>query len=392
MTYEKPESPAVVLPDCELLRPAELAQAIVSAVFPISTNGFEGVECIVGKTKEVLPHIASWSREKVESLGIDVNEADRFRFLPPFKLTSADRASLKPILARIPELKHPVSEEAKERVRKLLSEYPRWKGWTLLYIDDKGIEDVSRTREEHYVQHMDALARAVKNGTILCCDAYHLPMSEMGIGALIPFDQAKKHLQSIGLSIRDTKSLPVTALNLLRQAQEIDWAHSSYVSEKLKALGVAADMWWQIPFDENLTKEDYRRFHEESVVPMLRRPAFAGRSELQRRAAEYIRPLYARRKGYDSDELQEVYSSPWSPELIALLLASRLWEGWSRKGNTPPPSKESVTAAIRQFLPLGFNATESFISDASKLLQPQDADTGRERQAKAKVKMARKLT
>lgn len=398
----------VDLPEGDLITPSELVRAIVDALFPVKKNGLTGLQCVWGKKKEISATSYDFNHDYTgndpteqfvaKSLvrssdvkfgdrnGREINNAKPSRLILRFRLGRSETELLLKVIARAPDLKHPVSEETSKQFHKILHEYPEWKDFSLIFFDESMAENEF---QKLYQKHMEALTSAVSDRYVSCCNIERLPMPRVGVGSLIPRKQAIEYLKLIGLGVCDVKEKNNT-FKLIKQAQEIDWANSQYVSEKLRALCVAADMWRQMPFDENRTKEDYRRFHEGSVVPMLRRPTFADRRELQKRAAEYIRPLYARRKRHDTDELQEEYISSMSPELVALLLASRLWQGWNRKGNTATPSKENVKDAIRQFLPLGFNATDSFISDASKLLQPQDADTGRERQATAKAKKARK--
>jgi hypothetical protein len=379
----------VLLPERNLIEPRELVKAIANALYPTDPLCLKGIRCIVGKSSVTKVKVDVESLDYYNECGCDANENCEHYISLPYLMSEADIQSLRDILSQLPELKYPVDEKVRDEVLNALENHPLWDIFTPIFIDEAEIERIKIKHKECEQEHLNGLVLAVKEKRITCCNANHVPMTSIGIGAFIPRQAAQIYLESIGLltcgdesDISNTKKSNSYS-NLFEMAGRINWKEEKFVSDKLKALCAASELWLQKPYDENLDKIDYRYFHENEVSPLLMRPAFKGRANLQHHAAEYIRPLYARRMMYKEIQDGWIYKETRTPELTALLLASRLWDGWKKKGETTPPTKSAIADAIKQALPEGFQVSTGFLKEGPKIIQPEAADTGREMQLKA---------
>lgn len=378
----------VLLPQGNLIDPRELAEAIANALYPTDPLYLKGVKCIVGKLSKIKGKVDVEYIDEVNKFEYNANENGEYCFSLPFVITNAEMQSLEEILSQLPELEYPVTDRARDEVFNALKDHPLWKDSTPIFIDEAAIERRKTDHKECEKMHLRALVRAVEEKTITCCSANHVPMTSMGIGAFISRKAAQIYLESASLSICNDKSEISNSkkidadLCLSEVARKINWKKEKFVSEKLKVLCSASELWLQMPYDEYLDKIDYLNFHKEKISKLLKCPEFAGRTKLRDRAAEYIRPLYARRMSYEGIRGSQLYREPRSPELTALLLASRLWDGWEKNGKTPPPTKLAITEAIKQALPECYQADIGFLAEGPKIIQLEAADTGRENQSK----------
>lgn len=163
-----------------------------------------------------------------------------------------------------------------------------------------------------------------------------------------------------------------------------DWSMQPHVSERLKALIKLSERWKDVPFNENLSEPDYRPWRTKLENDSALRSSFAGRGDLAKFAIGFIRPIYARSrlpsridasKSIDASIIKDVRS----PELHALIEASKRWEGW--KAPAPPLKKADIKAAIVQSMcARGFVASKTLLDHGPKIVQPEAADSGREKQ------------
>ncbi|CAK0093890.1 Uncharacterised protein [Burkholderia pseudomallei] len=158
------------------------------------------------------------------------------------------------------------------------------------------------------------------------------------------------------------------------------WQIHRHLSNKLKALIEFSGRWEEKPYHEGLDQSEYRDWHNAEIKQALAvHPVFNGRSELARHAAEFVRPLYSRRSGRDRNH--PLFQNVQSPELRALYHAARLWEGWAPESGSKP-SRQAVEETIRKYMcDMQLDASATLLDAGPKIIQPESAESGQERQA-----------
>ncbi|OBR49241.1 hypothetical protein A6456_00050 [Paraburkholderia tropica] len=191
-------------------------------------------------------------------------------------------------------------------------------------------------------------------------------------------------ISTVATQLGETDSLGDT-----RDDEFDDLYMQPHISEKLKTLIRLSQRWKDKPFNKNLVKDDYRAWHEALKSDMALQYNFAGRKELEKFAVELIRPLYARwsiPRGIDASILMDFRS----PELRALVAASKKWEGW--KAPAVSINKATIQAAIKDYMRArGVPVSNILLDHGPKIVQPEAADSRREKQGRAaKINSAKK--
>ena len=165
------------------------------------------------------------------------------------------------------------------------------------------------------------------------------------------------------------------------KSSEIDvgWKENKNISLRLKILIGLAERWRELPHDDPRDLDEYIAFTENTEAELMSFSAYAQRKGIAKFAAGIIRPLYSRR----SPDLKEgrLFECIHSPELQALYRAAGIWDSWY--AGAPAPEKEAVAKKIQdEMRKMGLVATNGLLEHGPKILQPPEADTGRETQRK----------
>lgn len=186
-----------------------------------------------------------------------------------------------------------------------------------------------------------------------------------------------------------TEPSVVEAVLGTREEERDDWSMSPHMSERLKTLIKLSERWKDMPFDENRSKDDYRSWHDELKEDRALRYNFPGRVEVARFGVDFIRPVYAR-WSIPSRIDGSIVMDFRSPELRALIEASKKWEGW--KAPAPLVKKEDIAAVIAEYMSArGFRANKTLLEHGPKIVQPEAADSGREKQGmRSRAKVTKK--
>ncbi|WP_167811370.1 hypothetical protein ACQVRY_13710 [Ralstonia pseudosolanacearum] len=165
------------------------------------------------------------------------------------------------------------------------------------------------------------------------------------------------------------------------------WDEKPHVSDKLRTLIMLSERWKEKPHHEGISKAEYLAWHNSEIERvLLSRSAFYGRSDVASRAAEFIRPLYARRSVEPREHA--LFRSWQAPELRALYHASRLWSAWTARSK---PTKAAVAEEIRKCMHgMQRKALKTLLEHGPKIIQPESADSGREGQAKKAQRATKK--
>ncbi len=362
----------VELPSNDLLAPSELANGIANAIYPTNPGDITGIECITGLAYKGTDGADGWSDKSLKNLKIATDKKREYSFAFPLPENPDDYNFLTGLLPKLPCLQHPVPDETQRAFLTAFRTLAKEVKWEPCFVDETYL---TRHREEAFQEHLMALSRAAQDGRICICDANRVPLPELCHGAFITRESAISYLQTIGMQAISTPE---------STKEEDDWNCYDYTSKKLGILYSASNFWAKQPYAVYETKEDYRKFHDNVVVPFLRNSAFKARSELQKYAAEFIRPLYARRMDCSDRENSAEFLDFRSPELKALRAGSKLWAGWYP--SKPCPSKSDVAAAICEAMPDWLPASKGLLENGPKIVQLEAADTGRERQSNNRTK------
>ncbi|MFV8531514.1 hypothetical protein [Ralstonia pseudosolanacearum] len=167
------------------------------------------------------------------------------------------------------------------------------------------------------------------------------------------------------------------------------WKIHRHVSNKLKVLIDFSSRWEERLHHEGRDQYEYRNWHNTEIKQVLaKHPVFNGRRELARHAAELIRPLYTRRLGRNPNH--PLFRSVQSPELRALYHAARLWEGWT-PGSGLKPTRQAVEETIRKYMcDLEHDVSPTLLGAGPKIIQPESAESGQERQAQRGARALKK--
>lgn len=167
------------------------------------------------------------------------------------------------------------------------------------------------------------------------------------------------------------------------------WQIHRYVSNKLKALIAFSSRWEEKPYHERRDQYEYRDWHNAQIkLALSEHPVFDGRSELARHAAEFVRPLYSRRSGRALSH--PLFQSAQSPELRALYHAAQLWEGWTPESGSKP-SRQAVEDTIRKYMrEMQLDASPTLLDAGPKIILPESAESGQERQAQRGTRVLKK--
>lgn len=167
------------------------------------------------------------------------------------------------------------------------------------------------------------------------------------------------------------------------------WKIHRHVSNKLKVLIDFSSRWEERLYHEGRDQYEYQNWHNAEIKQALaKHPVFNGRSELARHAAELIRPLYARRMRRNPNH--PLFRSVQSPELRALYHAARLWEGWTPESGFKP-TRQAVEETIRKYMcDMEHGASPTLLGAGPKIIQPESAESGQERQAQRGARALKK--
>lgn len=362
----------VELPSVDLLEPSELANGIANAIYPTTSGSITGIECITGLALKGTREATGWSEASLKKLQIETNDTGGFSFTFPLLESLDDYNFLTRLLPKLPFLQHPVPDETQREFLTAFRTLAKEVKWEPCFVDETYL---THHREEAFQEHLLALSRAVQDGRICICDANRVPLPELCHGAFITRESAISYLHMIGMQ---AISRPESA------KEEDDWNCYDYTSKKLGFLYSVSNLWAKRPYAMDETKEDYRKYHEDVVVPFCKNSAFKARSELQKYAAEFVRPLYARRMDCSDRVDSAEFLDFRSPELKALRAGSKLWAGWYSP--KPGPKKSDVATAICKAMPDWLPASKGLLENGPKIVQPEAADTGRERQSNNRTK------
>lgn len=225
----------VQLPAGELIDYGRFCRAIAQVICPAGEQGLEGINCIVGKQrtyyfqmpvpmcgKEKQHITAGWQCELLSDDGraLDqprmqqpdavvpsqpllplVHELNYHVFdLPlPYSLTDEDRRLMENLLADLPALRYPMSEED---VAAFMSAYvmlPNRPTWEPVLITAAVIERRKAEQEAVMRDHQKALKDELAQGRLVAVDANHVPVARLALGAFIPREQAIAYLDRCGI-------------------------------------------------------------------------------------------------------------------------------------------------------------------------------------------------
>lgn len=200
-------SALVVLPEGTLISLWDLARAVACALRPVIGAGASGMDCVA--RKQVASGLTIMDslldiREGVPITGSDL-EMDSFsaaeRWRPQFELTPEDRQGLRELLPKLPELRYPIEQARRAEFLAAYRELARGRyNWEPILLTDGDV--VKRQAEQDRVrcQYVDALREAFDAGTLVVCDANHIPVKRIVFttNCFIPRHSAIAYLERHG--------------------------------------------------------------------------------------------------------------------------------------------------------------------------------------------------
>lgn len=226
----------VQLPPDQLIEYWCFCKAIAQAICPAGEQSLKGIDCIVGKRRTSLVAIPApvcgeekltipvgWQSvlrsddgHTLDQLCLDPPDATAssqpllplggtlshqvFELPLPYKLTEDDRRVMESLLADLPALQYPISEEDAEAFMSAyvkLSERPVWEPIliTAATIEQRKVEQDMVMRD-----HQKALQDELMHERLVAVDANHVPVTGFAVGTFIPRDQAIAYLERCGIS------------------------------------------------------------------------------------------------------------------------------------------------------------------------------------------------
>jgi len=231
----------VQLPAGRLIDYGRFCRVIAQAICPAGEQGLEGIDCIVGKQRtfpiampapvcaeEKLPVTADSQRvlQSDDDLTLDEQRTDQLgaaassqSILPPgnelnyvvvdltlpYELTEDDRRVMVKLLARLPVLRYPMSEEDAAAFMSAYAKLPNRPAWEPVLITAATIERRKAEQDEVMHAHQKALQDELAHGRLVAVDASHAPVPRLAFGAFIPREQAIAYLDRCGIWHSDKK-------------------------------------------------------------------------------------------------------------------------------------------------------------------------------------------
>lgn len=259
----------IQLPANELIDYWDFCKAIAQAICPAGEQDLNGIDCIEGKlvTHHVAKAASKCGDEKwpitaaLQSvlLSDDGRMLDQLRledqpdaaesstpFLPlscdlqhqvveltlPYKLTNDDRQLMEKLLADLPALHYPMSEDDVATFMDAYFNLPNRPAWEPVLVSATTIERRKVEQDTVRHHHQKALQGELTHGRLAAVNANHVLVAKLAIGNFLPRDQAIVYLDRCGISHRDkAMGRPFDAET---QVSEI---HQEPLDEKQRAVG-----------------------------------------------------------------------------------------------------------------------------------------------------------
>lgn len=250
-------SALVMMPEGALISLWDLARAVACALRPVTGAGASGMDCVTRKqVASGLPMMDSPLdiREGVSITGSDL-EKDSFspaeRWRPQFELTPEDRQGLQELLPKLPELRYPIEDARRAEFLAAYRELAHGRyNWEPILLTEGDVAEQQAEQDSVRRRYVDALREAFDAGTLVVCDASHIPVKRIVFTTkcFIPRHAAIAYLERHGFGYR---------------APEADASHRDAEPEKAQC-GQSNTQWR--PGERKLTPEQRRElfeYHEE---------------------------------------------------------------------------------------------------------------------------------
>lgn len=212
-------SALVVLPKDALISLWSLARAIACALRPVIGAGASGMDCVTGKRVDSARPIMD-SRSDIQE-GVSITDSDlkkdsfsaTERWWAQFELAPEDCQALQELLPQLPELRYPIDDgrrlEFLAAYRKLA--HGRY-DWEPVLLTGGDVAEQQAEQDGVRRQYVDALRAAFDAGTLVVCDANHIPVKRIVFttDCFVPKHAAIAYLKQIGLAHVDAVAV-VTA-------------------------------------------------------------------------------------------------------------------------------------------------------------------------------------
>lgn len=226
----------VQLPAGPLIEYWSFSKAIARAICPAREQELKGVDCIVEKlvtgyfamprstnaqerwpiTGGLQSVLLSDDGRTLDQLRLDQPEAAAAStpFLAlggevrhqvveltfPYELADDDRQLMETLMADLPALHYPISEEKRASFMSAYFNLPNRPAWEPVLITATTIERRKAEQNEVLRQHQQSLQNELAQGRLEAVNANHVPVTRFSIGDFLPRDHAIAYLKRCGLT------------------------------------------------------------------------------------------------------------------------------------------------------------------------------------------------
>lgn len=206
----------VTLPAGPLIEYHSLCKAIAEATYPVRQQGFEGIECVVGKmskprpqdvsadtdaTDRAVPGQALLAKAALPSIWQEVGAFQEGRELAfPYALDETDRIVLEGLLPKLPPLRYPIAEGEAAAFMQAYSELPNRPAWEPILMTEADVIQQDRLQEQHFDNVLQALRDEFAAGRLIACTQTGLPVKAMTLRCFVPRQSAIDYLHRYGLA------------------------------------------------------------------------------------------------------------------------------------------------------------------------------------------------
>ncbi|MFZ6647160.1 hypothetical protein ACO0LO_15655 [Undibacterium sp. TJN25] len=225
----------IQLPDELLIDYLFFCKAIAQAICPARELELKGVDCITGKRvtnnftrpvpgrgDEKWPVTAAWQCVLLSDDGrtLDQRRMDQldapasstpllpfggelrhnvFELTLPYKLSDKERQMMEKLLADLPALRYPMSEDEVATFMRAYFDLPNRPYWEPILVTAATIEQRQVEQDAIMLRHQKALQDELTRGRIVAVDSNHVPVARFAFGAFLPRDQAIAYLDQCGI-------------------------------------------------------------------------------------------------------------------------------------------------------------------------------------------------
>ncbi|WP_438332268.1 hypothetical protein [Burkholderia pseudomallei] len=201
-------SALVVLPEGALISLWDLARAIACALRPVIGAGASGMDCVTRKqVVSGLPIVDSHLdiRAGVSITDSDPEKSDSFsaaeRWRAPFELAPEDCQALQQLLPKLPELRYPIDDGRRVEFLAAYRELAHGRyNWEPVLLTEGDVAEQQAEQDGVRRQYVDALRGAFDAGTLVVCDANHVPVKRIVFttNCFVPRRSAIEYLERHG--------------------------------------------------------------------------------------------------------------------------------------------------------------------------------------------------